>query len=404
MPSLNPEKEDFNIPLVLLYPMNREIIVLGDIEMGGGTLTDDFVADESLARLIKLYSRKAHPVELILNGDTFDFLKCPYIDADGRRSYPRYITAQVSLKKLQDIHLAHRRVFEALQFFLKNEKNKVTFIIGNHDHDLFFKEVQKELKKMITAKKNVSFGLYYRNYGLYAEHGQQYDFLNKINKNKPFITYRRQKILNIPWVALGIISNFLTLKEEHPFLERIFPRPTLFSHHKLVVKKLSWRSLEYLIKSLIYYPIRYINDPTYFIPRTLLRELYRRFKKVHWDVDSIVSVFKRKRKRLMKKNYLHILGHVHEHYVEEGKGDWILLHPDTWRDEYKMDGRTKRVVPKTKKYVQIAVEDNQISSWELKKWPLKQKSYLFNELIKDEISFLKKAAKSENFKLIPGRV
>src|SRR3989344_8383389 len=210
--SLDPEKEDFNIPLVLLYPMNREIIVLGDIEMGGGTLTDDFVADESLARLIKLYSRKAHPVELILNGDTFDFLKCPYIDADGRRSYPRYITAQVSLKKLQDIHLAHRRGFEALQFFLKNEKNKVTFIIGNHDHDLFFKEVQKELKKMITAKKNVSFGLYYRNYGLYAEHGQQYDFLNKINKNKPFITYRRQKILNIPWVALGIISNFLSRK------------------------------------------------------------------------------------------------------------------------------------------------------------------------------------------------
>ena len=380
--------------------MEREIIILGDIEMGGGTLTDDFIADQSLAQLIKSQARKKHPVELILNGDTFDFLKCPYIDEENRRSYPRHITRSISLKKLQDIHRAHQQVFAALKYFLSKKENQITFVIGNHDHDLFFKEVQTELGRLISAQKNISFGLNYQKYGLYAEHGQQYDFLNKINKHKPWVSYRGEKILNVPWIALGIISNFLTLKEEHPFLERIFPRPLLFSHHQVVVKKLSWRSVQYVLKSLFYYPFRYINDPTYFMPRVILRELYRRFKKVHWDVDSIVSVFKKKRKRLMKKNYLHVLGHVHQHYLEESKGDWILLHSDTWRDEYTLDKQSKMVVPKIKKYVDIVINNNQISSWELKKWPLKQKSYPFSALIKNELGYLKKAAEAEQYQFI----
>jgi UDP-2,3-diacylglucosamine pyrophosphatase LpxH len=378
--------------------MRKEVIILGDIEMGGGTLTDDFIADDSLAKLIKKYASKKNSVELVFNGDTFDFLKCPYINESGRRTYPRHVTTKISLKKLHDIHLAHKIVFDALNNFLKKNENQVTFVIGNHDHDLFFKEVQKELKKMITSKKNVSFGLNYKKYGIYTEHGQQYDFLNRINKKKPFVKYKGQKILNIPWISLGIISNFLTLKEEHPFLERIFPRPVLFTQHKTVMKKLSWRSIDYLFKSLFYYPLRYINDPTYFVPRTLMRELYRRLKKVHWDVDSIVAVFKRRKRQFMKKHRLHVLGHVHKNYVEEGPDGWALIHPDTWRDEYTIDEETKKIKPKIKKYVQVIIENELVSEWKLLEIPLKQKIYDFNKLIKNEIIHIRKAAKAENYK------
>ncbi len=379
--------------------MKCEVIVLGDIEMGGGTLTDDFIADVSLSKLIKSYSRKNHPIELVLNGDTFDFLKCPYI-VDGRRSYPRHITPSISLKKLQDIYTAHRAVFLALKYFIAKPDNQVTFTIGNHDHDLFFKEIQKEIRLLLGNKKNISFALSYQKYGINAEHGQQYDLLNKINRNRPFIKYKGHNILNIPWVALGIISRFLTLKEEHPMLERIFPRPLLFSHHKTVVKKLSWRSIEYLFKSLFYYPLRYIQDPTYFLPRTLLRELYRRVKKFHWDVDSIVDVFKRQRKRMLSEHRVHILGHVHQHYIEESKFDWVLLHPDTWRDEYILDNHTKKIVPKAKHYIHLQVQDNLVHNWEMVEWPIKQKSYLFSEVIADELTVLQKAAKAEAYKFM----
>ncbi len=59
--------------------MERETIILGDIEMGGGTLTDDFISDKALSHLIRTLSQRAHRVDLVLNGDTFDFLKCPSI-------------------------------------------------------------------------------------------------------------------------------------------------------------------------------------------------------------------------------------------------------------------------------------------------------------------------------------
>src|SRR3989344_1605668 len=375
--------------------MNYEIVMLGDIEMGGGTLTDDFIADRSLSQLIKKYSKRRNPVELILNGDTFDFLKCPYI-IDGNKSYPRHITAEISLSKLKLIHQAHYRVFEALAEFVKKKRNNLYFIIGNHDHDLFFKEIQKEIRKILKANRNVFFKLCYKKYGVYTEHGQQYDFLNRINRHKPFVTHKSKQILNIPWVALGIISNFLSLKEEHPFMERIFPRPELFSKHKEVVKKIGWRSIDYLFKSLVYYPIRYFNDPTYFIPRTLLRELYRRLRKVHWDVDNIVGVFKLKKKLTMKKHKVHVLGHVHENYTEE-KNNWVLIHPDTWRDEYRFDKHTRKLIPKIKKYVLIDVVDENVFKWQIVEWPLTRKPFIFGGVVRDEIKALEKAAKSEGY-------
>ena len=70
----------------------KEIIILGDIEMGGGTLTDDFISDNTLTKLIYSLCNKNAPVDLVLNGDTFDFLKCPYI-VNNAASYPRHITS-----------------------------------------------------------------------------------------------------------------------------------------------------------------------------------------------------------------------------------------------------------------------------------------------------------------------
>lgn len=376
--------------------MDCEVVVLGDIEMGGGTLTDDFIADRSLSQLIQKYSKRKNPVDLILNGDTFDFLKCPYVK-DGQKSYPRHINSAISLSKLKLISQAHSRVFDALAGFVKKRKNNLYFIIGNHDHDLFFKEVQKQIRLILNAKRNVFFNLYYKRYGIYTEHGQQYDFLNRINRHKPFISYKNQPILNIPWVALGIISNFLTLKEEHPFLERIFPRPALFSRHREVVKKLSWRSVDYLFKSLVYYPIRYFNDPTYFIPRTIFRELYRRVKKFHWEVDSIVAVFKFKKKLTMKNHKVHVLGHVHENYTEE-KNNWVLIHPDTWRDEYRFDAHTRKVIPKLKKYVLVDVINDNVFKWQIVEWPLTRKPFIFTGITSDEVKYLERAARMEGYK------
>ena len=153
----------------------------------------------------------------------------------------------------------------------------------------------------------------------------------------------------------------------------------------------------YLFLSLFYYPIRYIFDPTYSIPRELLRELYRRVKDTNWDVDKITGIFKISRRRLIKRHKIHVLGHVHTHYVEE-KPDMVLIHTDTWRDEYYLAEGSKTLLPKVKRYLQIQFDDDQLH-WDMKEIDLKQNSYDVSDVIKDEIGFIKKAAKKEGFTL-----
>ncbi|MDP3698055.1 MAG: metallophosphoesterase [Nanoarchaeota archaeon] len=375
--------------------MKKEIILLGDIEMGGGTLTDDFISDKALSKLIYSLCNKNTPVDLVLNGDTFDFLKCPYI-VNNVASYPRHITDEISLAKLRLIYQAHTPVFEALKRFAQEHKNRIFFIIGNHDADLVHPEVRESIKALLESSENIFFSFYYNEQGVHAEHGHQYDFLNKVDEEHLFLQYKGQKILNIPWVSLGIISKFMSLKEQYPLLERITPRPALFSHHQAVEKVLTRQGLKYLLKSLIYYPIRYYFDPTYAFPRELIREFYRRLKNVHWDISEIVTVFKKKRKSKLHRNKIYVFGHVHKRYLEQN-GKMTIIHPDTWRDEYFLDSQTRQLTPKSKRYVHINVETDQSLSWKLINVPIQRGIFHFDDVIRDEKKFIRLAADEEGY-------
>ena len=363
--------------------------------MGGGTLTDDFISDKTLSKLIYSLCNKNTPIDLVLNGDTFDFLKCPYI-VNNVTSYPRHITSDISLAKLRLVYNAHTEVFEALKRFVQEKKNKIHFIIGNHDADLVHPEVQESIKALLENSENISFSFYYNEQGVHAEHGHQYDFLNKVNEEHLFLEYKGQKILNIPWVSLGLISKFMSLKEQYPMLERITPRPTIFSHHKSAEKLITRQSLIYFLKSMVYYPIRYYYDPTYAFPRELVREFYRRWKQVHWDIDEIVAVFKKKRKRKLHRHKIYVFGHIHKRYTEQS-GKCTIIHPDTWRDEYFIDAQTRQLTPKSKRYVRISVERDGSLKWKLVTIPTQRSALHFDDLIRDEKRYVQLARAEEGY-------
>lgn len=375
--------------------VRKEIIILGDIEIGAGTITDDFISDKALSNLINSLRRRKCAVDLVLNGDSIDFLKCPYIEK-GRPKFTRYITADISQAKLVLVYQTHKPVFEALKKFVQKRKNGLYFIIGNHDQDLFYKEVRMDLKKILNSKGNVFFKLKYQQHQVYIEHGQQYDLFNKVNIRHKFLNYKGKPILNLPWTSFGIISHFLSLKEEHPFLERIKPYPLLFSHYRSILKKLTTRAAEYTLKSMFYFPIRYYFDPTYAYPRMILGEIFYRFRKNKWDVDEIVNAFKKKRKKSLQNYKLYVLGHVHENFLEEKEG-WTIIHPDTWRDEYILDYKTKELISKTKKYVQVVVDENEQIKWSVIEYPIKRSTFNFADVVKDEKKYLQLAARDEGF-------
>lgn len=382
----------------MINKMDKEIIVMGDIEMGAGNLTDDFISDKTLSHLILQLSKRQHPVDLVLNGDIFDFLKCPYVQ-DGKRTYPRHITAEISVGKLHLIKNAHPSVFEALRIFAASStRHNIYFIIGNHDHDLFFPEVKMELKHLLGNKKTIHFpGLKYDQHGVYVEHGHQYDFLHQINFENIFLHHKGKSLLNFPWASFGLISTFMDMKERHPFVERISPRPLLFSLHRMVLRKVSLRSLGYFLKSVLYYPFRYYSDPTYTFPRRMFGEFYQRLKHGNWDVDNIIDVFrKKKRGKLQRKVF--VLGHVHRKYLEEYQGS-VVINPGAWRDEYRLDAKTRTLLPKNKHYVQIILRGKEVLP-SLQELPLKRSTFLFDEVIKDELAYIHLAAQEEGFQLM----
>ncbi len=364
--------------------------------MGAGDLTDDFISDRALSKLIVLLSKKKHQVDLILNGDTFDFLKCPS-KLKPEPIYIRHITKNISLIKLDLIHKAHKLVFDSLKVFLKSKNKELYFTIGNHDYDLFFPEVQEKIKEILKNKKQVHFpGLEYNYNGVHVEHGQQYDLLNKVNPKYLFLNYKEEPILNLASVSFGIISSLITIKQEHPFLERIKPLPTLLTLHGSLAKKLSKKSLVYLIKSILYYPLRYYDDPTYHFPRDLFNEAYVRLKHADFEVSEVVDLFKEEKKKDIKKNQVYVFGHVHKKYVEKTK-HWAIIHPSTWRDEYIIDPNTRIVKAAPKHYVSIKIVRGE-TKWDLIKYPIKRSILHFDNIIENELKFIRLAAKEEGYK------
>jgi UDP-2,3-diacylglucosamine pyrophosphatase LpxH len=375
--------------------VEKEIIVIGDIEMGGGTLTDDFNCDKRLANLLKELAERPHPVDLVLNGDTFDFLKCPS-QLQPKTKYPRHITKNVSLAKLRLIYRAHLEVFKGLNSFLSGKEKTIYFILGNHDHDIIYTEVQEEIRTLVGGtSENVIFpGIKYRKHSVYIEHGHMYDFLFVINFEKLFLKHKGESILNFPFVSFGALGPFMNLKEQHPFMERIFPRPQLLTHHRVVARKLNRHTAKYFLKSLLYYPFRFYSDPTYSFPTNLIREIYKRIRTVHWDVDNITNIFVKKRR---VKNKIIVLGHIHEKRMQKGKKR-VIIHPGSWRDEYDFNSKTRELVPRMKRYVQIEVRNGE-PSYNLIDLPLHRSILDFDEVIKDEIKHVKLAAKEEGYSL-----
>jgi len=292
------------------------------------------------------------------------------------------------------MYKAHPSVFQALTRFVRSKHHQLYFTFGNHDLDLVFPEVQEKIKELLHGKNNVHFVVKYHHQGVYAEHGMQYDAINKSNFKKIFLTHNGEKILNHPWVSLAVISKFLTLKEEHPFLERIHTHKTMFNMHHPILKKLTKRAVDYFLKSVLYYPWRYLTDQTYNWPTGMWRELYRRVKKSHWDVDKVVRVFKRNKRKILRQNKIYVLSHVHETYIENKK-EIVIIHPNTWRDEYDLN-KNGKLTPKGKHYVQILLSDLG-HDYQLIDYPVKRSILDFEKVIRDEKRCLKLAAEEEGY-------
>ncbi len=155
-------------------------------------------------------------VELILNGDIFDFDSVTSIPTDPifrvhwvekkRGLFPR---EERALYKMKCIIKDHPEFFEALREFLLRG-HRVILIFGNHDVELHYQAIQKEILRTLNlpeeVKKSFRFveWFYVSNQDTLIEHGNQYDaycvFEDPIN---PFMRSYNYITMKLPFGNLA---------------------------------------------------------------------------------------------------------------------------------------------------------------------------------------------------------
>lgn len=194
--------------------------------------TKEYYIDDNLVSFLTYIQEesKGHQVELILNGDIFDFdsvmslpdkaiYKINWLEK-RRGLFPQQ---EKSLFKIKVILEEHRDFIDALRIFLNNG-NKVVIIPGNHDVELHFPEVQAYIYEVFnlssTMQKNLVFTswFYISNNDTLIEHGHQQDpYCICENPLNPFLLDYNELSVRLPFgnVACRYMMNGLGLFNPH---------------------------------------------------------------------------------------------------------------------------------------------------------------------------------------------
>jgi UDP-2,3-diacylglucosamine pyrophosphatase LpxH len=339
--------------------MHEKLFVVSDIEMGRGDIVDDFGDDDQLVEFIAQIGKTEPdtPVTLILNGDIFDFLKMPYKD-----KHPHHITEKISLWKLNEVFKKHPKVIEALKRFLHKNGHKIHFVIGNHDADVIWPEVQEKIKKHLDAGNNVTFGYYYERPGIHIEHGHLHDPLFMTDVKRAFTKHKGINILNIPFGAKICFTHLINFKKDFPYEEKLFPKHMIFDIKPELKKRQNKMVRDIILKDVILNPVFRFYDRTNRVPYfKLLRHLFSYGSKI-MDNAMFLPLTIRTMVKKHPGSELYILGHAHLMAEYDYKNRKILI-TDTWRNEYDLNRNSEK---KKKSYAEIDYEDDHVKSAHVK--------------------------------------
>lgn len=215
-------------------------IVVSDLHIGAGhrkgqlNIYDDFREDARFEQMLAHFGGGKYQdaeLHLVLNGDIYDLLK---VSVNGK--FPDAITERLALMKLEQCLRGHPRVVKALSGILANPKNRITYLPGNHDMELFFPGVQKMLCRAITGEDShprfrfvTEAPFFELEDGIQFHHGHQFEAIHAMDFKKLFLTRgHREPVLNLPWGSLFVLHVVNRLMSERPYLDKVMPFWPLF--------------------------------------------------------------------------------------------------------------------------------------------------------------------------------
>ena len=125
-------------------------IVVSDLHLGAGDRLDDFNADREFADFVTTFVI-GEPTELILAGDTFEFLQVTLPDVPDFEWTPR-----AAERRLAAILDAHPIVLDALVQFIRHDGMYLTFLVGNHDFEIHYRSAKRALASRMGVRTRQS--------------------------------------------------------------------------------------------------------------------------------------------------------------------------------------------------------------------------------------------------------
>lgn len=216
-------------------------IILSDLHVGGGKADpgDDHVCQrEQFSNFISygIPESRYGKVELVINGDFLEFAQVrPDIYTLGSAKY--WCSEDESVEKLSAILSGHENIFLALREF-QEHGNSITFAAGNHDVDLYWPHVQREIEKVVGQ---VCFALgedWHSRYDgrLLIGHGHAFDPANRFKRWKNPILRGPKGVARLEMCpgTLFMVKFVNWLDSKYHFADNVKPITTLA---KLIYKE-----------------------------------------------------------------------------------------------------------------------------------------------------------------------
>jgi UDP-2,3-diacylglucosamine pyrophosphatase LpxH len=176
-----------------MSPIVRNVFVISDLHLGGEPETGNrgfrlCTHESELAAFVESLTQLPDTqCELVLNGDTFDFLA---EKASDRKPFwtPFRYPEEPAVDCLNTIAGRCADVFKALTYYLKRG-GRLVILPGNHDIELNLPTVRKRLKELVGASHGADYefvgnGEAYRIGDVLIEHGDRLDDMNFVDYNQ----------------------------------------------------------------------------------------------------------------------------------------------------------------------------------------------------------------------------
>jgi UDP-2,3-diacylglucosamine pyrophosphatase LpxH len=230
-------------------------VIISDLHIGADTSLDIFHSHGELASFLNTLGKS--PTKLIINGDFIDFLAVPPFDQFNRTVAQEKIREIINASSNQILWLAFQSFLQA------NEQNRIDVLLGNHDVELVFEEVQVALRNVMVAdetqqKHDLIWFCKDRlshpqdkmgGVPIHIEHGFQYDPFNWYDREKLVLSASYGKdgsTFELPIGSRLVYRTLNKLTPHHPFIPILKPEPAVF----WLLAALSLRAVKEFLKPL----------------------------------------------------------------------------------------------------------------------------------------------------------